>query len=165
MDSNTRSTEEQLITLLKEQKRSITTVESCTGGKVAARLVSVAGASEVFFQGLITYANEAKQRLAGVSSETLARYGAVSPETAKEMVRGANRIYGTDVALSVTGIAGPDGGTAEKPVGLVYIGCAVGDAVTVKRLNLTGDRESIRNQSADAVLQMTLECLQGRWLP
>ena len=114
--------ETELWKQLKKRNWTVTTVESCTGGAVAARIVNVAGASEILRQAFVTYCDEAKHLLAGVRQETLEKYTAVSRETAREMALGGARAASADVALSVTGLAGPGGGTPEKPVGLVYIG-------------------------------------------
>ena len=113
--------EETVIRLLQESKLTVTTAESCTGGLIAGTLVNVAGASDVLGEAYVTYSNEAKQRLVGVRAETLEQFGAVSEQTAREMAAGAAKAAGADVAFSSTGIAGPGGGTKEKPVGLVYI--------------------------------------------
>ena len=109
--------------LLEQKKLHVTTSESCTGGLIAGTLVNVPGISAWFGEGYVTYSNEAKVKLLGVSHETLATYGAVSAETAEEMAKGAANVADADASVAVTGIAGPDGGTVEKPVGLVYIGC------------------------------------------
>ena len=119
------SLEEEVARLLRERKLTMATAESCTGGMVSARLVGVPGVSSVFMEGLVTYSNEAKMQLLGVKASTLARFGAVSRETAGEMAEGGCARAGTDVCVSTTGIAGPDGGTEEKPVGLVYMACCV----------------------------------------
>ena len=153
------STEEQVVRLLKERNLTITAAESCTGGLIAGTLVNVAGASDVFGEAYVTYSNEAKQRLVGVRAETLERFGAVSEETAYEMAAGAARVAGADVGLSSTGIAGPGGGTPEKPVGLVYIGCCVRGEVQVQRLNLHGDREQNRMDTVKAALELAAEML------
>ena len=118
--------EETVVQLLRENELTLTTVESCTGGLLTGRLINVAGASEVVKQGLVTYSNKAKRKLVGVKKTTLKEYGAVSDKTAREMVKGAILMTGSDVAVAVTGIAGPDGGTKEKPVGTcLYCGsCA-----------------------------------------
>ena len=123
--------EEELVEILTKKQYKITTAESCTGGLVAATIVNVSGASEVFQAGFVTYANEAKEKELGVKSETLQTYGAVSEKTAKEMAIGCAAHAKAQVGISTTGIAGPGGGTAEKPVGLVYIGCAVRSNVYV----------------------------------
>ena len=117
-------------------------------------ITSYSGASSIYGFGFITYANEAKEKILGVKRETLEKYGAVSEETAREMAQGARRISGSDIALSVTGIAGPGGGTAKKPVGLVYIALADGDETVVKRLNLSGDRDSVRQQTCECVFEL-----------
>lgn len=143
-----------LIHLLEEKQMTITAAESCTGGLLAARLVNVAGASSVFRQSAVTYSNEAKQKLLGVPEETLAAWGAVSRQTAEAMARGAAAAAGADVALSVTGIAGPDGGTKEKPVGLVYIGCFIRGHVEVMECHFRGNREKIREQTVIRALNM-----------
>lgn len=153
------STEEQVVRLLKERNFTITAAESCTGGMIAGTLVNVAGASDVFGEAYVTYSNEAKQRLAGVRAETLEQFGAVSEETAYEMAAGAARAAEADVGLSSTGIAGPGGGTPEKPVGLVYIGCSVCGEVQVRRLNLHGNREQNRKDTVEAALRLAADML------
>ena len=154
--------EEQVVRLLKERNLTITAAESCTGGLIAGTLVNVAGASDVFGEAYVTYSNEAKQRLVGVRAETLEQFGAGSEETAYEMAAGAARAAGADVGLSSTGIAGPGGGTPEKPVGLVYIGCCVRGEVQVRRLNLHGDREQNRMDTVKAALELAAEMLVAR---
>jgi len=146
--------EEVVIKLLKNKNYTITTAESCTGGLLTGRLVNVAGVSEQLKEGFITYSNEAKMKYLGVKEETLATYGAVSEQTAEEMARGAARTSGADTAIAITGIAGPEGGTQEKPVGLVYIACLVKEQVTVKELRLKGNRLKIRDQSVIAALDL-----------
>ncbi len=136
----------------------LVTAESCTGGMVAARLVDLAGASRFFHAGLVTYADAAKTELLGVRPGTLGAHGAVSEAVALEMVRGA-RSRG-DAALSITGIAGPDGGTENKPVGTVWIAVAVGDTETVRRFHFPGDRQQVREASADAALAMLEAALE-----
>lgn len=147
--------EQAVADLLLERKLTMTTAESCSGGLLAARMINVPGVSEVFKAGFITYANEAKQNLIGVREETLQQYGAVSSQTAEEMARGAARTAGADVAVSITGIAGPDGGTPEKPVGLVYIGCYVQGSVQVEEYHFSGSRMKIRESvTASALVQL-----------
>ena len=138
---------------------TVTTVESCTGGLLSATLVDVSGASDVFYQGVVTYANEAKVRLVGVKEATLQAHGAVSEETAREMAEGGAKAANADAALAVTGIAGPGGGTKEKPVGLVYIGCYVNGKTIVKKNLFTGNRREVREQAVETALKLLLECL------
>lgn len=152
--------EEAVVRLLKERGLTVTTAESCTGGLIAGTLVNVAGASDVLGEAYVTYSNEAKQRLAGVSPQTLARYGAVSEQTAGEMASGAAKAAGADVGLSSTGIAGPGGGTEEKPVGLVYIGCSVRGEVRVRELHFHGTRMENRLHTVEAALRLAAEMLK-----
>ena len=151
--------EQSVADLLKERGYTITTAESCTGGMLAARLINVPGVSEVYRTGFITYANKAKRKELGVLKETLRLYGAVSRETAMEMVRGAAEHADAEVALATTGIAGPDGGTEAKPVGLVYISCYVAGEVTVREFRFSGNRAKIRESAVAAALTLARECL------
>ena len=146
--------EEKLVKMLKKRGLTMSTAESCTGGMIAAKLVNVSGVSEVFRSGAVTYANEAKMQLLGVKKKTLRKYGAVSAQTAEEMAIGAAMNQDTDVAVAVTGIAGPDGGTKEKPVGLVYIGCYVCGQVNVYECHFTGTREKIRESTTIMALNL-----------
>lgn len=136
--------EQVLVKALKKAGKTIAFAESCTGGLIASKLVSVAGSSSVFGTGIVAYANEAKMKLLGVREETLTLHGAVSQETAREMTEGLLAVSGADLCVSVTGIAGPEGGTDEKPVGLVYLDLYDGKQHDTYQLNLTGDRERIR---------------------
>lgn len=145
--------------LLKEKHLTMAAAESCTGGMVAARMVNVSGVSDVFMQGMVTYSNEAKMRLLGVRQETLAAYGAVSRETAAEMAAGGAAAAGTDVCVSVTGIAGPEGGTPEKPVGLVYMACFVKGKTEVRKYQFKGNRAKIREQSMMKALDLVRLCV------
>lgn len=154
------SVEEQVYLLLREKGYTVCTAESCTGGLAAAKIVNIPGASEVFETGYITYANEAKERLLGVKSSTLHRYGAVSEQTAREMAEGAVRASGSRCSIVTTGIAGPDGGTAQKPVGLVYIGCCINEKTTVREYRFQGSRSKIREDAAQAALELLAECLR-----
>ena len=138
--------------MLIDKKLSISVAESCTAGLLAGRLVNYPGISAVFNQGYITYSDEAKIRMLGVRKETLEEYGAVSEQTAAEMARGAAQGSGSDIAVSITGIAGPDGGSIEKPVGLVYIGLFIKGETKVKKLDLWGSRQNIRNRSVGEAL-------------
>ena len=148
------SLEEAVVDLLREQELTVTTVESCTGGLLAGRLVNVPGVSEVLKQGFVTYSNKAKRKLVGVKKATLRESGAVSEKTAREMARGAVLATGADAAVAVTGIAGPEGGTKEKPVGLVYIAAAVRGQTYVQECHFTGDRVKIRESSVAAALTL-----------
>ena len=133
----------------------LATAESCTGGLVAAALTAIAGASEVFERGFVTYSNAAKTELLGVPAETIAAHGTVSAETAAAMARGAVARTPADLAVSITGIAGPGGGTPQKPVGLVYLGAARRDgACRVERRVFPGDRTAIREAALLEALQM-----------
>ena len=151
--------EEKIIHLLKEKGYTVTTAESCTGGLLAGRLLNVSGASEVYNEGHITYSNEAKERLLGVSSKTLAAHGAVSSQTATEMALGAAKTANANVGLSTTGIAGPGGGTKEKPVGLVYVGCVINGSVEVQECHFKGSREEVRNAAVEETLQLLWKSL------
>lgn len=143
---------------LLAKKWTVCTAESCTGGLIAHRLTNIAGSSAWVLGGIISYANSVKEDLVGVRHETLVAYGAVSEQTAREMAEGVLEKFGSDLAVSVTGIAGPGGGSAEKPVGLVYIGLARKDGATeVKRFVWSHDREGNKNASADAALAWLLE--------
>jgi PncC family amidohydrolase len=135
----------------------LATVESCTGGLVGQSITAIAGASGYYLGGLITYADAAKHELAGVPVETLDAHGAVSAQVAIAMAEGARTRLGADVAVSVTGIAGPDGGTATKPVGLTYVGVSDGTGTDVRRYLWTGDRSANRLDSAIAALELALE--------
>lgn len=149
-----RPIEQIVLELAREQGLKLATAESCTGGLVGARLTEVPGASEAFLGAVVAYANEIKQALLGVSSETLSRHGAVSAECALEMARGARRALGADISLSVTGIAGPDGGSAEKPVGLVFF-CAASEKETLaQEIRFSGDRDQIRRYATVAALHL-----------
>ena len=148
----TPSLEESVALLLLEKGMTISTAESCTGGLVAATLIKYPGISSVFMEGAVTYSNEAKINRLQVSEETLSKYGAVSEETAKEMASGIAKTAKTDIGISTTGIAGPGGGTNEKPVGLVYLGLSIKGKVMCKKLNLEGDRDSIRNAATSEAL-------------
>ena len=156
------SVEEEVVELLKAGGLTIATAESCTGGMVSARLVGVPGVSEVFMEGLVTYSNEAKVRLLGVREETLEAFGGVSRETAVQMAEGGCRRAGTDVCVSTTGLAGPGGGTEKKPVGLVYMACCVQGHTAAERHIFSGDRQRIREQSAEAALALVRACLTER---
>lgn len=154
-----KSLEEVIVHFLKERSLTLTTAESCTGGMIAARITDVPGASEVFKQGLVTYSNRAKRKLLDVKKTTLKEYGAVSEKTAKEMAKNGAFITGSDVCVSVTGTAGPTGGTEEKPVGLVYIGCCYNNKTVVKEFHFKGERQKIREQATANALILLRECI------
>ncbi|MBA5851345.1 competence/damage-inducible protein A [Clostridium sp. cel8] len=146
------SMEEVVSKLLIEKKLTISTAESCTGGLVAAKLINYPGISSVFIDGAITYSNEAKMKRLNVKKDTLENFGAVSKETAIEMAEGIAKTSNTDIGLSTTGIAGPSGGSDEKPVGLVYVGLYIKGKTFVKKLNLSGKRNVVRSRAAVSAL-------------
>jgi nicotinamide-nucleotide amidase len=133
---------------------TVALAESCTGGMVAAAITEVAGSSGYFVGGIVSYANDAKRDLLGIDPAILAAHGAVSAQVARAMATGARERFGATLAASVTGIAGPDGGSAAKPVGLTYIGVADADGVDVRRIVWSGDRSANRRDSTIAVLEM-----------
>jgi nicotinamide-nucleotide amidase len=146
--------EEIVLSLCRSRGLTLATAESCTGGLVAARLTSVPGSSEVFRGSIVAYADEVKERELGVPAELLARHGAVSAEVAEAMARGARERLGVDVAVAVTGVAGPGGGTAEKPVGLVHLHASSPDGEKAQRFELPGERQWIRTRTAVAALHL-----------
>lgn len=143
-----------LVKLLTERGQTVALAESCTGGYIAHRLTNVPGASAVFLSGLVTYSNQAKQQLLGVRAETLSAHGAVSEPTAREMAEGARSCAGADFALAVTGIAGPTGGTPDKPVGTVYIALATGQETVVERCLNPYDRETFKHVTSQQALEL-----------
>lgn len=140
--------------MLVRSNLTIGTAESCTGGLLSGTLINYPGISSVFLEGVVTYSNEAKIKRLGVKAETLESFGAVSEETAAEMAEGIARAAGTDIGISVTGVAGPGGGTLEKPVGLIYIGLYFKGKVKVKKLSCNGDRQKVRNKTVVAALDL-----------
>ncbi|MCH5340230.1 MAG: nicotinamide-nucleotide amidohydrolase family protein [Acetatifactor sp.] len=155
-----KALEELVVKLLADRGLSITCAESCTGGLLSGRIINVPGVSDVYKAGFVTYSNKAKHKLLGVKKSTLKKFGAVSKQTAREMVAGAAKAVKADVAVAVTGIAGPDGGTPEKPVGLVYIGCSVKGKVTVKKCQFSGSRSQIRESAVVAALKLVRKCVE-----
>lgn len=151
--------ESTVVALLKEKGLTLAAAESCTGGLFSGRLIQVPGASEVFESGYITYSNESKRRSLGVSKKILKEYGAVSKKCAKAMAKGAIKASGADLSIAITGIAGPGGGTEEKPVGLVYIACCNGDTVKVRKELFSGNRSKIRETAVSIALILLRECL------
>lgn len=155
------SMEEAAGRALTQRGLTVATAESCTGGLVAAKLVNYPGISAALNEAHVTYANAAKVRYCGVRQETLDAFGAVSEQTAREMAQGLRERSGADIAVSTTGVAGPDGGTPEKPVGLVYVGCADARGVRVERLTLSGDRQKVRELAALRALDMVRRAALG----
>lgn len=146
--------ESAVVKLLEQYELTVSTAESCTGGMLAGRLINVPGVSEVFKEGFVTYTNKSKRKRLGVEKMTLKKHGAVSKQTAKEMVMGLILQTDSDCGLAVTGIAGPDGGTEKKPVGLVYISCFLKDKVNIEEFHFEGNRMEIREQSVSAALNL-----------
>lgn len=160
---NAQSLERRVVDLLRERRLQVSAAESCTGGLLAARITDQPGASEIFRLGVVAYANEAKERILHVRKETLARYGAVSPQTAAEMARGIKDLAKADFGAAITGIAGPGGGTPDKPVGLVYIALA-GKEIHVNKMEPVGryqGREWVRRRASSAALDMLRRALLG----
>lgn len=157
------SVENALVEALRKRGLTLSCAESCTGGLVAKRIVDLAGCSDVFFGGAVTYANSAKEKLLGVKRETLEAHGAVSEETAREMARGVREALGTDVGISTTGTAGPGGGTKDKPVGTVFVGVSTKYGESVERLSLSAarDRNYIRFVSASRAMHLALKVIEN----
>lgn len=153
---------EKIVAELLNQHKWLAMAESCTGGLIAATITDVSGSSGCFGYGVVTYSNEAKRRLIAVSEESLSDWGAVSPQVAEEMARGVAAVSGADIGIAVTGIAGPGGGSLEKPVGLVYIGMAAGDKVEIVKNNFSGTRQEIRNATVETALSMVWTYLLGQ---
>ena len=148
---NKKTLRKAVIKLLIEKNMTISAAESCTGGLFSKMITDISGSSMVLNESYVTYANEAKTKILGVNSDTLKKYGAVSEETAREMLEGLYKVSSSDVCVCFTGIAGPGGGTNEKPVGLVYMGIYINGKTEITRLKLRGNRDKIR----------TLACLEA----
>jgi len=146
--------ENVLSEILVNKNLTIATAESCTGGMIASRLINYPGISSVFMEGVVTYTNDAKIRRLGVKKETLDKYGAVSSEVAAEMAIGIAKTAGVNIGISTTGIAGPGGGSEEKPVGLVYVGLCINGETKTKMLKLSGDRQKIRERATMQLLDL-----------
>lgn len=153
---------ETVVNQLTEKKMTISAAESCTGGLFAKMITDVSGSSAVLCESYVTYANEAKEKILGVSRKTLAEHGAVSPETAEEMARGLYRVSGSDVCVCFTGIAGPGGGTKEKPVGLVYVGLCFDGKCEVYKFNMSGNRERVRTNVCIEVFDIIRKKLNNK---
>ena len=151
--------EKSVVDLLKANHLTVSCAESCTGGMLSARLINVAGVSDVYKSGYITYSNKAKRRILGVKKGLLEKQGAVSAAVAGEMAKGTALFSKADVTVAITGIAGPDGGTEEKPVGLVYIACNVKGTITVEEFHFTGNRNKVRESSVSAALGLMRKCI------
>lgn len=143
----------EVVELLIERKMTISAAESCTGGLFAALVTEVAGASEIIGESFVTYSNEAKMKHLGVNEATLNKHGAVSRETAYEMAKGLFKRTGANVTVGITGIAGPGGGTAEKPVGLVYAGICINGKTEVIKMNHSGNRDEVREKTCRQVFE------------
>ena len=156
-----RTLEERAGDALNKKGWTLALSESCTGGLIAHRVTDVPGSSEYFLGGIMAYSDAVKERLLGVNKETLQAVGAVSKETAREMAEGACKNIGSDVGISVTCIAGPGGGTDEKPVGLTYIGARTPDGEWVEQHFFQGDRKAIKESAANAALKLLLNALGG----
>lgn len=152
----------EAVRLLNEKKLKLTTAESCTGGLISKMITDISGASGVFECGIVSYSNSIKHTILGVKNETLAQYGAVSEQTVREMAQGALSVSGADVAVAVSGIAGPQSDGTQKPVGLIYIAAATSDTVKIKKINNVFNvniRENNRNSAANEALKLVCELL------
>ena len=162
-DEDVAGLEETVVHTLKEQGLTLSTAESCTGGLIAQRITSVSGSSEVFGYGFVTYWEQAKAKLIGVDPDVIAKYNVVSAPVAAQMALGAAAVSGSDIAVSVTGVAGPTGGDAVRPVGPVYLGAAKGGTVYVKKLFVSRpDRALVRARAAQAALELALRLAQDK---
>ena len=162
-DEDVAGLEETLVRTLKEKGLTLSTAESCTGGLIAQRITSVPGSSEVFGYGFVTYWEAAKARLVGVEPDVIAKYNVVSAPVAAQMALGAAQAAGAEIGISVTGVAGPTGGDALRPVGTVYLGAARGETVYVKKLSVSRpDRALVRARAAQAALELALRLAQGK---
>ncbi|MCW5680183.1 MAG: CinA family protein [Xanthobacteraceae bacterium] len=162
IETEAREAATRILDFCRERKLTLATAESCTGGLIAATLTDIPGSSDVFDRGLVTYSNEAKHKLLGVPEEMLKQYGAVSAQVAKAMAEGVLRAAGASAGISVTGIAGPGGGSAEKPVGLVFVGGALATGESHVRECRFGDlgRSEVRERSVVAALALFEELLR-----
>ena len=154
--------EEQIGPLLRQRKLRLALAESCTGGLVVHRLPKVPGPSDYYLGSVTAYANEAKMKLLGVQMDTLLKHGAVSAQTVREMARGVRAALGAGLGISISGIAGPGGGSPEKPVGLVWFGLSAADGEWAIERHFEGDRLAVKEQAAEFALQMGIDYLEGR---
>ena len=162
MKRKSESMEVEIGRLLMQRGLKLGLAESCTGGLVGHLITNVPGSSEYFMGGVISYAYETKVSILGVSWDTLKNYGAVSHETVLEMARGAKKLFDVDIAVSISGIAGPGGGSEGKPIGTTWVGLAANDGEWTREFHFDGDREENKASSADAALQMLLDYLMGK---
>jgi nicotinamide-nucleotide amidase len=151
--------EEKIGKFLSEPKKTVSVAESCTGGLVSHRITNIPGSSKYYNGGVISYSYQPKIDVLHVSPETIQKFGAVSRQTATEMAIGVRRLFGTDLGVAITGIAGPDGGSVEKPVGLVHICLSVEDKMLCEQFDFDGSREEIKGKSADAALRLVVDYL------
>jgi nicotinamide-nucleotide amidase len=156
------SPEDRLNAILSQRHLTLAAAESCTGGLISSRITDVAGSSDYFLAGLVTYSNEAKEKFLSVPHDLIAAKGAVSAEVARAMAQGAQAAVGADIAVAVTGIAGPGGGSKEKPVGTVYMGLAAEASSWVRHHVFAGDRLTIKRQTSEEALKFVLDFLEGR---
>ncbi len=157
---STKSIYKRIGIILKEKKLKLSIAESCTGGFIAKSITDIAGSSKYFICGIVSYSNESKIKLLGVRKETLKKYGAVSEQTAREMVQGIKRTSKADIAIATTGIAGPTGGTKNKPVGTVYIAIKYKNKIKIFHFIFSGNRNSIRKKTVKKVGKLLLEIIQ-----
>lgn len=151
---------EQLVKLLQKHNLTISSAESCTGGLFSAYITAVSGSSDVFNETIVTYSNEAKMRELGVRADTLAMFGAVSKQTAKQMAEGIKARTMSDIGVGITGIAGPGGGTDKKPVGTVYTAISIGEKTDVYHLLINGTRNEVRKETCRFIMKNIIEKLQ-----
>ena len=152
----------KISSILKEKKLKIATAESCTGGLIAHTLTNISGSSDYFDRGIVSYSNRAKKELLDVPGEMLKKYGAVSKQVAEAMAKGVRKKSNVDIGISSTGIAGPTGGTKDKPVGLVYIGISTEEKTYSKKFLFSGDRLQNKNNTCHAALQMLYDYLKTK---
>ena len=154
---------DKITIILKEKDLKIATAESCTGGLISNFFTNISGSSEYFDRGIVSYSNNAKIELLGVSEDNLNKYGAVSEQVAKEMAEGVRKKSNVDIGIATTGIAGPTGGTKEKPVGLVYIGISIKDNTYVKKFQFSGSRLENKESTKNASLKMLFDLLNRKY--
>jgi PncC family amidohydrolase len=154
--------EKQIGKMLLERSLTVGLAESCTGGLVASRITNVPGSSAYFVAGLVTYSNKAKTKFLSVPDKIIARHGAVSKAVAERMAKGVRAAAGVDIGLSVTGVAGPTGGSPEKPVGTVFMALAIKEKTFIRKFLFSGDRREVRRRSSEEALTMLLDYLEGR---